>query len=65
MTGSHFSNGDSIMLLNWRHGSVELKVGKLERAFKEQEGARGKSSVAFRLAILGRSAVDESGINSR
>ena len=42
------------MLLNRRHGSIELKVWKLERAFKEQEGARGKTGVAFRLAILRR-----------
>ena len=55
MAGSHFSNGDSIMLLDWRHGSIELKVWKLERAFKEQEGARGKTSVAFRLAVFRRS----------
>ena len=50
VAGSHFSNGDSIMLLDWRHGSIKFKVWKLEGAFKEQEGARGKACVGSDLA---------------
>ena len=42
------------MLPHRRRGPVELKVRKLERAFKEQEGARRKAGVAFRLAVLRR-----------
>ena len=42
------------MLLYRRRGPVKLKVRKLERAFKEQEGARRKAGVAFRLAVLRR-----------
>ena len=55
VAGSLYSNGDSIMLLDRRHGSIELKVWKLERAFEEQEGAGGKPSVAVWLALLRRS----------
>ena len=54
MAGSCFRDGDSVMLLHRRRGPVELRVRKLKRAFKEQEGARGKPCIAFRLAILGR-----------
>ena len=51
MAGSLCRYGDALMLPNRRYGPIQFEVWKVERAFKEQERARGKPSIAVRFAV--------------